>query len=170
MFTTRTDCLDHLCETLGLDRAAASSALDELRPTFGRWEDLEGAALERLERRVWDRATDGAEWPWDESRRSRYQYRAAREMAHGSADSDESYPREHVLCVAERLGAASASQCAEGEEWEPADWLQGDADAIREAAADARVTLDPTLWRECWGRYTAPSLSAYDVQGLARRL
>ncbi len=101
--------------------------------------------------------------------------RAARELAHVTgADTPEAFARAYVIAVAETCGAAAADQCADGEEWEPAGWLDGDRDAVLDAmrlvGLGERPGVDASpMWRDAWARYLAPSPGAFDVQGLARR-
>ena len=94
---------------------------------------------------------------------------AARELAHSNGyDTPDEFARGYVLAVAETCGAAAADQCADGEEWDPADWLAGDWEAFADACD--LVGLDAgDVAREAWALYLAPSLGAFDVQGLARR-
>ncbi len=95
--------------------------------------------------------------------------RAARELAHGEGhETPDAFAAGYVLAVAETCGAASSSQCADGEEWDPSEWLDGDAKAVREACE--LVGLDiAELPAGAWRRYVSPSASAYDCAGLARR-
>lgn len=95
--------------------------------------------------------------------------RAARELAHSNGyDTPDAFARGYVLAVAECCGALAADQCADGEEWAPADWLTGDWEAVADACD--LVGLDANgVARDAWALYLAPSPSAYDVQGLARR-
>ena len=98
---------------------------------------------------------------------------AARELAHSNAHASgdgapDAFARGYVLAVAECCGALAADQCADDEAWEPADWLTGDWEAVADACE--LVGLDACdLAREAWALYLAPSLGAFDVQGLARR-
>lgn len=98
---------------------------------------------------------------------------AARELAHSNAHASgdgapDAFARGYVLAVAECCGALAADQCADGEEWAPADWLTGDWEAVADACD--LVGLDANgVAREAWALYLAPSLGAFDVQGLARR-
>jgi hypothetical protein len=100
---------------------------------------------------------------------------AARELAHSNGyDTPDAFARGYVLAVAECCGAASADQCADGETWEPTGWLTGDRDAVLDAmrlvGLGERPGVDASpMWRDAWALYLAPSLGAYDVQGLARR-
>jgi len=85
--------------------------------------------------------------------------RAARELAHSDGDdTPEAFARGHVLAVAECCGALAADQCADGEEWEPAGWLEGDRDAVLDAMLLVMLLV---------GLGERPG--AYDAQGLARR-
>lgn len=95
---------------------------------------------------------------------------AARELAHSIGhDTPDAFARGYVLAVAETCGALAADQCADGEEWAPADWLAGDSLAVADAGDLVGLDLDGNFWREAWRLYRKPSLSAFDVQGLARR-
>lgn len=94
---------------------------------------------------------------------------AARELAHSNGyDTPDAFARGYVLAVAETCGALAADQCADGEAWAPADWLGGDIDAVTEACDLVGLDLG-SVAREAWALYIAPSASAFDVQGLARR-
>ena len=103
--------------------------------------------------------------------------RAARELAHsnlpdghGQTDRDaEAFALLYVQAMAETCGALAADQCPTGEGWDPSDWLPADAAAVRDAARLVGVELDRTDWRVLFAAYAAPSDSAFDVQGLARR-
>jgi hypothetical protein len=104
---------------------------------------------------------------------------AARELAHSNAHASgdgapDAFARGYVLAVAECCGALAADQCADDEEWSPAEWLTGDSDAVLDAMR--LVGLDgafgageTSLWRDAWELYVAPSPSAFDLQNLARR-
>jgi len=100
---------------------------------------------------------------------------AARELAHSNGyGTPDAFARGYVLAVAECCGAASADQCADGEEWEPTGWLTGDRDAVLDAmrlvGLGERPGVDASpMWRDAWALYCAPSPGAFDVQGLARR-
>ena len=104
---------------------------------------------------------------------------AARELAHSNAHAvgdgaPDAFARGYVLAVAECCGALAADQCADDEEWAPAEWLTGDSDAVLDAmrlvGLDGAFGAGATpLWRDAWELYVAPSPSAFDVQGLARR-
>ena len=94
---------------------------------------------------------------------------AARELAHSIGyDTPDAFARGYVLAVAECCGALAADQCAEGEEWAPADWLTGDWEALIDACDLVGLDLGGVA-RDAWALYCAPSPGAYDVQGLARR-
>ena len=95
---------------------------------------------------------------------------AAREMAHAACPADAAaFAVEYVRGLAAVLGAVSASQCAEGEEWAPESILPADLDAIAEATDAVFVTLDADDWRELGRLYRDPPAGAYDHAGLARR-
>lgn len=98
---------------------------------------------------------------------------AARELAHSNAHAvgdgaPDAFARGYVLAVAECCGALAADQCADSEEWAPADWLTGDIEALVDACDLVGLDLGG-IAREAWALYVAPSPSAFDVQGLARR-
>ena len=94
---------------------------------------------------------------------------AAREMAHAACPADAAaFAVEYVRATAAICGAIAASECAEGEEWEPDSILPADHDLIADGAAAAGVTLDADDWRNLWRIYGAPPASAYDHAGLAR--
>ena len=94
---------------------------------------------------------------------------AARELAHSIGyDTPDAFARGYVLAVAECCGALAADQCADDEEWAPADWLTGDIEALVEACDLVGLDLGGVA-REAWALYVSPSPSAFDVQGLARR-
>lgn len=94
---------------------------------------------------------------------------AARELAHANGyDTPDAFARGYVLAVAETCGALAADQCADGMEWDPADWLAGDSMAVADAGDLVGLDLDGDFWRAAWRLYRAPSLSAFDVQGIAR--
>lgn len=103
--------------------------------------------------------------------------RNARELAHsnmpdghGQTDRDaEAFALLYVQATAETCGALAADQCPAGESWAPSDWLPADAAAVRDAARLVGVELDRADWRVLFAAYSAPSDSAFDVQGLARR-
>lgn len=97
---------------------------------------------------------------------------AARELAHsnmpdGSHEASD-FAVGYVRAVAETCGALASVQCAAGEAWEPESILDGDAEAIREAAEAVQVTLDAADWRALGRLYRDPRDSAYDVLGEAR--
>lgn len=95
---------------------------------------------------------------------------AAREMAHAHCNATaESFAVEYVRATAAICGAIAASECAEGEEWEPNSILPADHDFIADGAAAVGVTLDADDWRSLWLIYGAPPASAYDYAELARR-
>lgn len=94
---------------------------------------------------------------------------AARELAHANGyDTPDAFARGYVLAVAETCGALAADQCADGEEWAPADWLTGDLGALVDACDLVGLDLGG-IARDAWALYVAPSAGAFDVQGLARR-
>ena len=94
---------------------------------------------------------------------------AARELAHSNGhDTPDAFARGYVLAVAECCGALAADQCADGEEWAPADWLGGDIDAVVEACDLVGLDLGG-IAREAWALYVSPSAGAFDAQSLARR-
>lgn len=97
---------------------------------------------------------------------------AARELAHSDmpdgSRSAEDFAVAYVRAVAETCGATASVQCAAGEAWEPESILDGDAEAIREAAEAVEMTLDAADWRDLARLYRAPSDNAYDVLGEAR--
>lgn len=94
---------------------------------------------------------------------------AARELAHSIGyDTPDAFARGYVLAVAECCGALAADQCADGEEWAPADWLTGDLETLVDACDLVGLDLGGVA-REAWALYIAPSPGAFDVQGLARR-
>ena len=66
--------------------------------------------------------------------------RAARELAHSTTDTAEDFGVAYVRAVAETCGAIAADQCAAGEAWAPEAILDGDRDAITEAADPAAAT------------------------------
>ena len=100
---------------------------------------------------------------------------AARELAHSNGyDTPDAFARGYVLAVAETCGALAADQCADDEEWAPAEWLTGDHEAVTDAMllvglGGSYGAGETSLWREAWSLYVAPSPSAFDVQNLARR-
>ena len=100
---------------------------------------------------------------------------SARELAHSNGyDTPDAFARGYVLAVAECCGALAADQCADDEEWAPAEWLTGDHEAVLDAMrlvgiGGAFGAGETSLWRDAWELYVAPSPSAFDVQGLARR-
>ena len=79
----------------------------------------------------------------------------AREAAHSSVvDSTdvESFCDAYLYALATLLGERSAEQCARGERWEPAAWLEGDRAAIVEAGEALEV--DAIDWTHCWALYS----------------
>lgn len=84
---------------------------------------------------------------------------AARELAHGRVApcTPDTYAAAYLEALAEVLGVRSAEQCAEGEAWEPADFLGGDFEALRGAAGALGVTLDA---RPLFRLYASPSEEA----------
>ena len=94
---------------------------------------------------------------------------AARELAHSNGyDTPDAFARGYVLAVAECCGALAADQCADDEEWAPADWLTGDIEALVDACDLVGLDLGG-IAREAWSLYVAPSASAFTVQNLSRR-
>ena len=94
---------------------------------------------------------------------------AARELAHSNGhDTPDAFARGYVLAVAECCGALAADQCADDEEWAPADWLTGDLEALVDACDLVGLDLGG-IAREAWSLYVAPSPSAFTVQNLGRR-
>lgn len=97
---------------------------------------------------------------------------AARELAHSDmpdgSRSAEDFAVGYVRAVAETCGATASVQCAAGEAWEPESILDGDHDAITEAAELMGVTLDAADWRALGRLYREPRDNAYDVLGEAR--
>ena len=92
---------------------------------------------------------------------------AARELAHSNAHASgdgapDAFARGYVLAVAECCGALAADQCADDEEWAPAEWLTGDLEALVEACDLVGLDLG-CFAREAWALYVAPSPSAFDV-------
>jgi len=102
-------------------------------------------------------------------------YAPARELAHSDGyDTPDAFARGYVIAVAECCGALAADQCADGEAWAPVEWLTGDRDAVLDAmrlvGLGERPGVDASpMWRDAWALYLAPSLGAFDMQGLARR-
>ncbi len=98
---------------------------------------------------------------------------AARELAHsnmpdGSHEASD-FAVAYVLAIAETCGALAADQCASGEEWAPAEWLDGDSDAVTEAAELMGIDLDGHDWTALRRIYEAPRASAFLACGLAQR-
>lgn len=80
----------------------------------------------------------------------------AREAAHIVAPcTTEQYVAAYLHSLAITLGEASAAQCAPGETWAPAAWLEGDREAIYEAAKLLDVTLDRDDWSRLFDAYVA---------------
>lgn len=67
---------------------------------------------------------------------------------------------EALCALAEELGACAAAQCAEGEQWAPEDFADGDWRALRHAAEQHGVTLRAGLLRDVWRCYAHPSPEA----------
>jgi hypothetical protein len=78
----------------------------------------------------------------------------AREAAHANvAPCDAAtFAAEYLLCLADECRRVAMEQLSDGEEWAPADWLEGDSDIIREHANLLGVDCD---WRTLWRRYAA---------------
>jgi hypothetical protein len=98
---------------------------------------------------------------------------AARELAHsnmpdGSHEAAD-FAVAYVRAIAETCGALAANQCASGEEWAPAEWLDGDSDAVTEAAEMMEIDLDGADWTALRRIYEAPSAAAFAACGLAVR-
>jgi hypothetical protein len=98
---------------------------------------------------------------------------AARELAHsnmpdGSHEAAD-FAVAYVRAIAETCGALAADQCASGEEWAPAEWLDGDSDAVTEAAELMEIDLDGADWTALRRIYEAPSAAAFAACGLAVR-
>lgn len=98
---------------------------------------------------------------------------AARELAHsnmpdGSHDAAD-FAVAYVRAIAETCGALAADQCADGEEWAPAEWLDGDSDAVTDAAELMGVDLDGADWTALRRIYEAPTAAAFLACGLAVR-
>ena len=95
----------------------------------------------------------------------------ARELAHSEVAPCDgpTFAEAYVKAVAECCGALAAKQVPAGEEWKPEEWLSADLAAVREAAELVGVELEPSDWRDLRALYNAPSDSAFDVCGLAKR-
>jgi hypothetical protein len=87
---------------------------------------------------------------------------AAREAAHAAVApcTTEEYVAAYLDALAKVLGAESAEQCAPGETWAPAAWLEGDREAIHEATKLLDVDLDHDDWKRLFGIYCSA-----EVQG-----
>jgi hypothetical protein len=98
---------------------------------------------------------------------------AARELAHGDMPDGSheaaDFAVAYVRAIAETCGALAADQCASGEEWAPAEWLDGDSDAVTEAAELMGIDLDGTDWTALRRIYEAPTAAAFLACGLAVR-
>ncbi len=98
---------------------------------------------------------------------------AARELAHSNmpdgSHSAENFAVAYVRAIAETCGALAANQCADGEDWAPAEWLDGDSDAVTEAAELMGIDLDGHDWTALRRIYEAPSAAAFAACGLAVR-
>ena len=84
----------------------------------------------------------------------------AREAAHSAVDVTapeaervNTFVDAYLRALAGQLGAQSAEQRSAGEEWAPADWLQGDSDSIVEHAALLGVADSEIDWRSLWRAY-----------------
>ena len=93
----------------------------------------------------------------------------ARESAHadmpdGSHDP-ANFARLYVESTARLCGGIAADQCAPGEAWAPADWLDGDIAKVREAAEAVGVTLDGADLRRLWSLYCEGDVDAAASHG-----
>jgi len=79
-------------------------------------------------------------------------------MPDGSRDPAD-FARLYVESTARLRGDVAADQCAPGEEWAPADWLDGDITAVREAAEAVGVELDGADLRRLWALYCEGNVS-----------
>jgi len=99
--------------------------------------------------------------------------RAARELAHSNLPDGSHVPADfavaYVRAIAETCGALAADQCADGEEWAPAEWLDGDSDAVTEAAELMEIDLDGFDWTALRRIYEAPTAAAFAACGLRAR-
>lgn len=98
---------------------------------------------------------------------------AARELAHsnmpdGSHEAAD-FAVAYVRAIAETCGALAADQCASGEEWAPAEWLDGDSDAVTEAAELMEIDLDGADWTALRRIYETPTAAAFLACGLRAR-
>ncbi len=94
---------------------------------------------------------------------------AAREMAHAACPADAAaFAVAYVRAVSEICGALASAQCAYGQAWEPADFLEGCTAAVQEAADAVCIELEHSDWRSLFRLYEDPSDSAYDHAGMAR--
>ena len=89
-------------------------------------------------------------------------------MPEGSHDAAD-FAVAYVRAIAETCGALAANQCASGEEWAPAEWLDGDSDAVTEAAELMEIDLDGADWTALRRIYEAPTAAAFAACGLAVR-
>jgi hypothetical protein len=98
---------------------------------------------------------------------------AARELAHSNLPDGSHAPADfavaYVRAIAETCGALAADQCASDEEWAPAEWLDGDSDAVTEAAELMSIDLDGSDWSALRRIYEAPSAAAFAACGLSPR-
>lgn len=85
----------------------------------------------------------------------------AREAAHAAAApcTTEEYVSAYFEALARALGAASAEQRAPGEAREPAAWLEGDREAIYEAATLLDVELDRDDYERLFRLYSAAEVA-----------
>lgn len=68
MFTSKTDLAREIIDVLGLDnyatRNAVKDSIENNRDLFGRYEEIDEASLDALQRAVWADVTDGSAWPF----------------------------------------------------------------------------------------------------------
>lgn len=93
----------------------------------------------------------------------------ARDLAHsdmpdGSRDAAD-FAVAYVEATARLAGGVAASQCAPGESWAPADWLDGDIALVREAAEAVGATLDGADLRRLWAIYCEGDVRAATDHG-----
>lgn len=86
----------------------------------------------------------------------------AREHAHSAvAPCDaQTYAAAYVESVARLCGGVAADQCADGEEWAPADWLAGDLARVQEAAALVGAEISDEDWPRLWSVYAEGDVRA----------